>query len=52
MKSDLDALMQAHHLDVLVNFGAARVQSSRVVNTKGKAALPPRLHYDQTQIPK
>ncbi|HEU0291111.1 MAG TPA: GxxExxY protein [Anaerolineales bacterium] len=29
-------------LAIVINFGAARVQSSRVVNTKGKAKLPPR----------
>ena len=30
-------------LAIVINFGAERVQSSRVVNTKGKAILPPRL---------
>ena len=30
-------------LAIIINFGAERVQSSRVVNTKGKAKLPPRL---------
>ena len=30
-------------LAIVINFGAERVQSSRVVNTKGKAKLPPRL---------
>jgi GxxExxY protein len=30
-------------LAIVINFGADRVQSSRVVNTKGKAKLPPRL---------
>ena len=39
-------------LAIVINFGSARVQSSRVVNTMGKAALSPRLHYGQTQIPK
>ena len=29
-------------LAIVINFGAERVQSSRVVNTKGKAKLPPR----------
>lgn len=29
-------------LAIVINFGAARVQSSRVVNTKGKAKLPQR----------
>ena len=29
-------------LAIIINFGAERVQSSRVVNTKGKAKLPPR----------
>jgi GxxExxY protein len=29
-------------LAIVINFGAARVQSSRDVNTKGKAKLPPR----------
>ena len=28
-------------LAIVINFGAERVQSSRVVNTKGKAKLPP-----------
>ena len=28
-------------LAIVINFGAARVQSSRVVNTKGKAYIPP-----------
>jgi len=28
-------------LAIVINFGAERVQSSRVVNTKGKANLPP-----------
>jgi GxxExxY protein len=28
---------------IVINFGAERVQSSRVVNTKGKAVLPSRL---------
>ena len=39
-------------LAIVINFGAARVQSSRVVNTKERAALSPRLHDGQTQIPK
>lgn len=30
-------------LAIVINFGAARVQSSRVVLTKGKAYLPPQL---------
>lgn len=30
-------------LAIVINFGAESVQSSRIVNTKGKAALPPRL---------
>lgn len=30
-------------LAIVINFGAARVQSSRVVNTKGKAKLPSHL---------
>jgi GxxExxY protein len=30
-------------LAIVINFGAERAQSSRVVNTKGKAILPPRL---------
>lgn len=30
-------------LAIVINFGAARVQSSRVVNSKGKAKLPPRI---------
>lgn len=30
-------------LAIVINFGAERVQSSRVVNTKGKAKLPPRI---------
>ena len=30
-------------LAIVINFGAERVQSSRVVNTKEKAALPPRM---------
>lgn len=30
-------------LAIVINFGAERVQSSRVVNTKGKAKLPPSL---------
>lgn len=30
-------------LAIIINIGAERVQSSRVVNTKGKAKLPPRL---------
>ena len=29
-------------LAIVINFGAESVQSCRVVNTKGKAALPPR----------
>ena len=29
-------------LAIVINFGAERVQSSRVVNTKGKAKFPPR----------
>ena len=29
-------------LAIVINFGTERVQSSRVVNTKGKAKLPPR----------
>jgi GxxExxY protein len=29
-------------LAIVINFGAERVQASRVVNTKGKAKLPPR----------
>lgn len=29
-------------LAIIINFGAERVQSSRVTNTKGKASLPPR----------
>lgn len=29
-------------LAIVINFGAERVQSSRVVKTKGKAKLPPR----------
>jgi GxxExxY protein len=28
-------------LAIVINFGAGRVQASRVVNTKGKAKLPP-----------
>jgi len=28
-------------LAIVINFGAERVQSSRIVNTKGKAKLPP-----------
>lgn len=28
-------------LAIVINFGAERVQSSRVVNTKGKAKIPP-----------
>jgi GxxExxY protein len=28
-------------LAIVINFGAERVQSSRVINTKGKAKLPP-----------
>lgn len=31
-------------LAIVINFGAERVQSSRVVNTKGKAKLPPSFH--------
>ncbi|OQY91247.1 MAG: hypothetical protein B6D38_01215 [Anaerolineae bacterium UTCFX1] len=30
-------------LAIVINFGAERVQSSRVVNTKGKAKIPPSL---------
>lgn len=30
-------------LALVINFGAERVQSSRVVNTKGKAKIPPSL---------
>jgi GxxExxY protein len=30
-------------LAIVINFGAERLQYSRVVNTKGKATLPPRL---------
>jgi GxxExxY protein len=30
-------------LAIVINFGAERVQYSRIVNTKGKAAHPPRL---------
>lgn len=30
-------------LAIVINFGSERVQSSRVVNTKGKAKLPPRV---------
>lgn len=29
-------------LAIVINFGAERVQSSRVINTKGKTKLPPR----------
>lgn len=32
-------------LAIVINFGAARVQSSRVVNTKGKAKLPQRFPH-------
>jgi GxxExxY protein len=32
-------------LAIVINFGAERVQSSRIVNTKGKAALPPHLYH-------
>jgi len=34
-------------LAIVINFGAERVQSSRVVNTKGKAKLPP--HFPQSR---
>ena len=30
-------------LAIVINFGAARVQSSRIVHTKGNAKFPPRL---------
>lgn len=39
-------------LAIVINFGAERVQSSRVVNTKGKAALPTRLPRLQPRIVK
>jgi GxxExxY protein len=32
-------------LAIVINFGAERVQSSRVVNTKGKAKFPPRFPH-------
>ncbi len=35
-------------LAIVINFGAERVQSSRVVNTKGKAKLPPRFPRPQS----
>ena len=35
------------NLAIVINFGAERVQSSRVVFTKGKAILPPRLHHSR-----
>ena len=34
-------------LAIVINFGAGRVQSSRVVNTKGKAKLPP--HFPRSR---
>jgi GxxExxY protein len=36
-------------LAIVINFGAERVQSSRVVNTKGKAVLPP--HPPRLRLP-
>ena len=39
-------------LAIVINFGAERVQASRVVNTKGKAILPshpPRLRLPDTK---
>lgn len=35
-------------LAIVINFGADRVQSSRVVNTMGKAKLPPRFPKPQS----
>ena len=32
-------------LAIVINFGAERVQSSRVVNTKGKSKIPPNFPY-------
>jgi len=35
-------------LAIVINFGAERVQSSRIVNTKGKAKLSPRFPRSQS----
>jgi len=39
-------------LAIVINFGAERVQSSRVVNTKGKAKLLPRFPRPKNSPPK
>ena len=36
-------------LAIVINFGAERVQSSRVANTKGKAKLSPQTHRNVSQ---
>ena len=39
-------------LAIVINFGAERVQSSRVVNTKGKAKRPPSFPSPRNLPPK
>lgn len=36
-------------LAIVINFGAERVQSRRVVNTRGRAKLPPSFHHPRVK---